>query len=89
MGNVDDAHPLLEAEKMAQVGSGERGDVTINPTIIINEKQYRGAHVGRCLSSEAVDCFLMSVYTAMDNTAISYPKCGLKRASLTSVWLEV
>mmetsp|Transcript_41280 Transcript_41280/g.78906 ORF Transcript_41280/g.78906 Transcript_41280/m.78906 type:complete len:713 (+) Transcript_41280:285-2423(+) len=42
MGNVDDAHPLLEAEKMAQVGSGERGDVTINPTIIINEKQYRG-----------------------------------------------
>jgi hypothetical protein len=33
---------LLEAEQEAQVDDGERGDVTILPTVVINERQYRG-----------------------------------------------
>jgi hypothetical protein len=43
MGNADDDHPLLDNEKMAQMGDTEgRGDVTINPTVIINQRHYRG-----------------------------------------------
>jgi hypothetical protein len=39
---VDDDHPLLSREKELQLGQGERGDVTINPTVIINDRHYRG-----------------------------------------------
>jgi hypothetical protein len=35
-------NPLLKAEQDAQVGTGTRGDVTILPTLIINQRQYRG-----------------------------------------------
>lgn len=44
MGNPDaDAdNPLLKSEQDAQVGQGARGDVTILPTLIVNDRQYRG-----------------------------------------------
>jgi len=42
MGVIEGEHPLLEVEKTSQVGTGTRGDVTINPTIIINRVHYRG-----------------------------------------------
>lgn len=38
----DADNPLLKKEQDAQIGKGERGDVTILPTLIINNKQYRG-----------------------------------------------
>eukprot|EP00245_Coleochaete_scutata_P007116 TRINITY_DN22212_c0_g1_i1.p1 TRINITY_DN22212_c0_g1~~TRINITY_DN22212_c0_g1_i1.p1 ORF type:complete len:617 (+),score=103.94 TRINITY_DN22212_c0_g1_i1:108-1958(+) len=40
--NSDVANALLKAEQEYQVGSGERGDVTILPTVVINQRQYRG-----------------------------------------------
>ncbi|KAG2257595.1 hypothetical protein Bca52824_076889 [Brassica carinata] len=35
-------NPVLRGEQEAQVGKGSRGDVTILPTIVINNKQPRG-----------------------------------------------
>lgn len=35
-------NPKLEAEQMAQQDDGRRGDITLLPTIVINERQYRG-----------------------------------------------
>ncbi|XP_051127143.1 vacuolar-sorting receptor 1-like [Andrographis paniculata] len=44
MGDVeaDVNNPVLKAEQEAQIGKGTRGDVTILPTLIINNRQYRG-----------------------------------------------
>lgn len=33
---------ILKAEQDAQIGKGSRGDVTILPTLVINNRQYRG-----------------------------------------------
>ncbi|KAK7382880.1 hypothetical protein VNO80_02022 [Phaseolus coccineus] len=38
--NVD--NPVLNNEQDSQIGNGDRGDVTILPTLIINNRQYRG-----------------------------------------------
>ncbi|XP_039035173.1 vacuolar-sorting receptor 3-like [Hibiscus syriacus] len=40
--NVDAENPVLKEEQDAQVGKGPRGDVTILPTIVVNNHQYRG-----------------------------------------------
>ncbi|CAL9120359.1 unnamed protein product [Musa acuminata var. zebrina] len=40
--NADSDNPLLKMEQDAQVGTGSRGDVTILPTLIVNNRQYRG-----------------------------------------------
>jgi len=40
--NADTDDPVLKQEQDAQVGHGSRGDVTILPTLIINNRQYRG-----------------------------------------------
>eukprot|EP00250_Pteridium_aquilinum_P017558 c23686_g3_i1 orf=411-2282(-) len=44
MGDPDEdaENALLKSEQDAQVGQGLRGDVTILPTLIINDRQYRG-----------------------------------------------
>ncbi|KAL1329514.1 hypothetical protein HN51_046633 [Arachis hypogaea] len=47
--NLDAENPVLKKEQDAQIGKGTRGDVTILPTLIINNRQYRGK-----LSREAV-----------------------------------
>lgn len=39
---ADVEHPVLKAQQEAQVGEGSRGDVTILPTLVINNVQYRG-----------------------------------------------
>lgn len=39
---ADKDNPVLKAEQDAQIGKGSRGDVTILPTLVINERQYRG-----------------------------------------------
>ncbi|XP_057867292.1 vacuolar-sorting receptor 6 [Cryptomeria japonica] len=39
---ADAENPVLKAEQDAQVGQGSRGDVTILPTLVINNVQYRG-----------------------------------------------
>ncbi|OAY79951.1 Vacuolar-sorting receptor 1 [Ananas comosus] len=39
---ADQENPILKAEQDAQVGQGSRGDVTILPTLIVNDRQYRG-----------------------------------------------
>ncbi|KAI4311794.1 hypothetical protein MLD38_036660 [Melastoma candidum] len=39
---ADVENPLLKAEQELQVGRGSRGDVTILPTLVINNVQYRG-----------------------------------------------
>ncbi|KAJ6812844.1 uncharacterized protein M6B38_145910 [Iris pallida] len=40
--NDDSDHPVLKQEQDTQVGKGSRGDVTILPTFIVNNRQYRG-----------------------------------------------
>ncbi|OIV91141.1 hypothetical protein TanjilG_30363 [Lupinus angustifolius] len=40
--NADSENPILKDEQDAQVGKGSRGDVTILPTLVINNRQYRG-----------------------------------------------
>uniref|UniRef100_A0A0C9RL72 TSA: Wollemia nobilis Ref_Wollemi_Transcript_12720_2298 transcribed RNA sequence n=1 Tax=Wollemia nobilis TaxID=56998 RepID=A0A0C9RL72_9CONI len=40
--NADAENPILKAEQDAQIGHGSRGDVTILPTLVINNRQYRG-----------------------------------------------
>ncbi|KAF6168687.1 hypothetical protein GIB67_026573 [Kingdonia uniflora] len=39
---ADAENPVLKAEQEAQIGKGSRGDVTMLPTLVINERQYRG-----------------------------------------------
>ncbi|KAJ0743317.1 putative PA domain, Thioredoxin-like superfamily [Helianthus annuus] len=39
---ADAENQVLKAEQKAQIGKGSRGDVTILPTLIINNRQYRG-----------------------------------------------
>mmetsp|Transcript_36321 Transcript_36321/g.43917 ORF Transcript_36321/g.43917 Transcript_36321/m.43917 type:complete len:698 (+) Transcript_36321:228-2321(+) len=38
----DDEHPLLQKQIDAQVGEGDRSDVELLPSLIINNHQYRG-----------------------------------------------
>ncbi|KAJ6814676.1 vacuolar-sorting receptor 3-like [Iris pallida] len=40
--NADSDSPVLKQEQDAQIGKGSRGDVTILPTLIVNNRQYRG-----------------------------------------------
>ncbi|KAG1366891.1 Vacuolar-sorting receptor 3 [Cocos nucifera] len=40
--NANSDHPILKMEQDSQVGKGSRGDVTILPTLIVNNRQYRG-----------------------------------------------
>ncbi|KAF0913663.1 hypothetical protein E2562_023763 [Oryza meyeriana var. granulata] len=39
---ADEENPILKAEQDAQIGHDKRGDVTILPTLVINNRQYRG-----------------------------------------------
>ncbi|OWM67050.1 hypothetical protein CDL15_Pgr000502 [Punica granatum] len=39
---ADVDNPILSSEQDAQIGVGSRGDVTILPTLVINNRQYRG-----------------------------------------------
>ncbi|KAK6143617.1 hypothetical protein DH2020_023965 [Rehmannia glutinosa] len=39
---ADSDNPVLKEEQDAQVGKGSRGDVTILPTLVVNNRQYRG-----------------------------------------------
>ncbi|XP_047313130.1 vacuolar-sorting receptor 6-like [Impatiens glandulifera] len=40
--DADMENPVLKMEQTLQVGHGSRGDVTILPTLVINDVQYRG-----------------------------------------------
>ncbi|KAK4795883.1 hypothetical protein SAY86_028209 [Trapa natans] len=40
--DADADNPVLKAEQDTQIGKGSRGDVTILPTLVINNRQYRG-----------------------------------------------
>ncbi|XP_047341667.1 vacuolar-sorting receptor 1-like isoform X2 [Impatiens glandulifera] len=40
--DADEENQVLKAEQEAQIGKGSRGDVTILPTLVINNGQYRG-----------------------------------------------
>ncbi|KAJ3673976.1 hypothetical protein LUZ60_005968 [Juncus effusus] len=40
--NADSDNPILKMEQDAQIGTGSRGDVTILPTLVVNNRQYRG-----------------------------------------------
>ncbi|KAK4418830.1 Vacuolar-sorting receptor 1 [Sesamum alatum] len=39
---ADVDNPILKAEQESQIGKGSRGDVTILPTLVVNNRQYRG-----------------------------------------------
>uniref|UniRef100_A0A2P2MBE1 Uncharacterized protein MANES_09G118400 n=1 Tax=Rhizophora mucronata TaxID=61149 RepID=A0A2P2MBE1_RHIMU len=39
---ADAENAVLKAEQEAQIGKGSRGDVTILPTLVVNNRQYRG-----------------------------------------------
>ncbi|KAE8679999.1 Vacuolar-sorting receptor 1 [Hibiscus syriacus] len=40
--DADEDNPVLKEEQDAQVGKGSRGDVTMLPTLVVNNHQYRG-----------------------------------------------
>ncbi|PKA49793.1 Vacuolar-sorting receptor 3 [Apostasia shenzhenica] len=40
--NQDGDNPILKKEQHDQIGKGSRGDVTILPTLVVNNRQYRG-----------------------------------------------
>lgn len=40
--DADVENAVLKAEQEAQIGKGSRGDVTILPTLVVNNRQYRG-----------------------------------------------
>ncbi|KAJ9561055.1 hypothetical protein OSB04_006215 [Centaurea solstitialis] len=40
--NADSDNSVLKEEQDAQIGKGSRGDVTILPTLVVNNRQYRG-----------------------------------------------
>ncbi|KAK6159211.1 hypothetical protein DH2020_006525 [Rehmannia glutinosa] len=40
--DADSDNPVLKEEQDAQIGKGTRGDVTILPTLVVNNRQYRG-----------------------------------------------
>lgn len=40
--DADVENPVLKAEQEAQIGHDTRGDVTMLPTLIVNNRQYRG-----------------------------------------------
>ncbi|KAI3769998.1 hypothetical protein L6452_01116 [Arctium lappa] len=40
--SADSDNPVLKEEQDAQIGKGSRGDVTILPTLVVNNRQYRG-----------------------------------------------
>ncbi|KAI3994169.1 hypothetical protein MKX01_012426 [Papaver californicum] len=40
--NADVENPILSAEQDAQLSKGSRGNVTIIPTLVINNKKYKG-----------------------------------------------
>jgi len=40
--DADEENPVLKAEQDTQIGKDSRGDVTILPTLVINNRQYRG-----------------------------------------------
>ncbi|CAN6934361.1 unnamed protein product [Brassica oleracea var. botrytis] len=40
--DADVENPVLKAEQESQIGKGARGDVTILPTLVVNNRQYRG-----------------------------------------------
>nr|AAB72111.1 vacuolar sorting receptor homolog [Arabidopsis thaliana] len=39
---ADVENPVLKAEQESQIGKGSRGDVTILPALVVNNRQYRG-----------------------------------------------
>ncbi|XP_028783335.1 vacuolar-sorting receptor 3 [Neltuma alba] len=45
--DADSENPVLKEEQDAQVGKGSRGDVTILPTLVVNNRQYRFALYNR------------------------------------------
>ncbi|KAF3793347.1 Vacuolar-sorting receptor 6 [Nymphaea thermarum] len=51
--NADAQNPVLEMEQTLQVGQGSRGDVTILPTLVINNDTFRG-RVCQCPSVNGV-----------------------------------
>ncbi|OVA01562.1 EGF-like calcium-binding domain [Macleaya cordata] len=51
--NADVDNPILKIEQDLQVGRGNRGDVTILPTLVINNAQYRGK-LGRTAVLKAI-----------------------------------
>jgi hypothetical protein len=59
------------------MGRGSRGDVTILPTLVVNNRQYRGA-----AGLVTCKCFLYSVYVSI----LTFHLCKLgKNAVLTAV----
>lgn len=40
--DADSENPVLKEEQQTQIGKGSRGDVTILPTLVVNNRQYRG-----------------------------------------------
>lgn len=44
---ADTENEVLKIEQEVQVGHGSRGDVTILPTLVMNNVQYRGQLIER------------------------------------------
>ncbi|KAL0454310.1 UNVERIFIED_CONTAM: Vacuolar-sorting receptor 3 [Sesamum latifolium] len=61
--DADSDNPVLKEEQDAQIGKGSRGDVTILPTLVVNNRQYRGLFVekGNSHAVVLISFLLMSV----------------------------
>ncbi|KAG4987292.1 hypothetical protein JHK82_029668 [Glycine max] len=49
--DADTDNPVLKEEQDAQIGKGSRGDVTILPTLVVNNRQYRDVETNECLTN--------------------------------------
>ncbi|KAJ8439609.1 hypothetical protein Cgig2_017176 [Carnegiea gigantea] len=49
--DADAENPVLREEQEAQIGKGSRGDVTILPTLVVNNRQYREIETNECLEN--------------------------------------
>ncbi|KAG0500594.1 hypothetical protein HPP92_000666 [Vanilla planifolia] len=49
--DANEENPILKAEQDAQIGHDSRGDVTILPTLVINNRQYREIETNECLEN--------------------------------------
>ncbi|KAK6136940.1 hypothetical protein DH2020_029318 [Rehmannia glutinosa] len=49
--DADSDNPVLKEEQDAQIGKGTRGDVTILPTLVVNNRQYRDVETNECLDN--------------------------------------
>lgn len=88
-GDVE--NPVLKAEQESQVGKGSRGDVTILPTLVVNNRQYRGttqSHTKTCFTYLIVSDIIIVVLGKLEKGAVLKAICaGFQESTEPSICL--